>query len=378
MNRTIIPPKRSKMYQLLAELLGKADIRIDGTRPWDMRLNDPSVPQRILARGSLGLGESYMDGHWEAKRLDEFFHRLLRAGVDRCVKPPSLIFFALCARLFNRQNTSRAWKVGEVHYDLGNDFYREMLDRRMTYSCASWENARTLDEAQESKLDMICRKLRLGPGMTVLDIGCGWGSFMCFAAEHYGAKCTGVTVSREQASWARERYSGLPVEFRLEDYRRINRRFDRIVSVGMFEHVGHKNHRTFMKAAHKCLEEGGLFLLHTIGKNQRETATDPFTDKYIFPNGEVPSMGQIADAADDLFVIEDVHNIGADYDRTLMAWHANFEKAWPRFREELGERFHRMWRYFLLSSAGAFRARDLQVWQVCLSKGGIPGGYTCR
>ncbi len=211
--------------------------------------------------------------------------------------------------------------------------------------------------------------------MRVLDIGCGWGSFMAYAAEHYGVECIGVTISREQAAWVKARYADLPIEVRLQDYRSIEGRFDRIASIGMFEHVGHRNYRTFMDVAARCLEADGLFLLHTIGKQADEGATDPWIHRYIFPNGEIPTLQQISTACAQTFLIEDVHNFGADYDRTLMAWHANFERAWPRFADRLGERFGRMWRYYLLSCAGAFRARNLQLWQLVLSPRGVEGGY---
>jgi len=366
----------TRVHNLMLAMLDLADIRLDGDRPWDIRLLDDKVPERVFSLGNLGLGESYMDGHWEVDRLDEFFDRVLRAHLDQKINPLRLAFHALRIRLLNRQSVKRAWQVGEAHYDLGNDFYAAMLDPRMTYTCGYWaEGAQTLAEAQEAKLDMICRKLGLKPGMRVLDIGCGWGSFMGYAAEHYGVECVGVTISKEQAAWAKERYAGLPLEFVLMDYRKIEGQFDRIASVGMFEHVGRKNHRTFMEVAHRCLKDDGLFLLHTIGKNLRSSVPDPWIDKYIFPNGDLPSIGQIGDAADNLFVVEDLHNFGADYDRTLMAWHANFEAAWPRFSDQLGERFRRMWRYYLLSCAGAFRARDIQLWQWVLSKNEISGGY---
>jgi cyclopropane-fatty-acyl-phospholipid synthase len=364
------------MRRMATELLGKAGIRFNGRAPWDMQLHSEEVLQRVFAQGNLGLGEAYMDGAWDAERLDEFFSRLLRAKIDDEVRPIRLIFHALYAKLLNLQSVKRAWQVGEAHYDLGNDFYAAMLDSRMTYTCGYWKTATTLAEAQEAKLELICQKLQLQPGMRVLDIGCGWGSFMRYAAEHYQVECVGVTISKEQAQWAQAHSAGLPLDFRLQDYRQVNERFDRVVSVGMFEHVGPKNYRTYMEVAHRCLGDDGLFLLHTIGKNERASAPDPWIDKYIFPNGDLPSLGQMGDAMDGLFVAEDLHNFGSDYDKTLMAWHQNFEAAWPQFAAQLGERFYRMWRYYLLSCAGAFRARDIQLWQWVLSKEGVQGGYT--
>ena len=366
--------QKSKLRHLAQELLAKADIRIDGDRPWDMRILKEGVLERILGEGSLGLGESYMDGEWDAERVDEFVYHLIRAQLDREVRPWNLILHGLRYRLFNMQSLRRAWMIGQRHYDLGNDLYEAMLDPLMTYSCGYWKTATHLAAAQEAKLELICRKLQLKPGMRLLDIGCGWGSLMAYAAQHYGVECVGVTVSEEQVKWARHQYKGLPVEFRLQDYRTLDEQFDCIASVGMFEHVGHKNYREFMQVAHRCLDDGGLFLLHSIGNNSRDSGSDPWIDKYIFPNGELPSVGQIGDAADDLFVIEDLHNFGADYDKTLMAWHANFEAAWPKLAY-LGERFRRMWTYYLLSCAGTFRARDIQLWQWVLSKRGVQSGY---
>ncbi|HSB95359.1 MAG TPA: cyclopropane fatty acyl phospholipid synthase [Spongiibacteraceae bacterium] len=380
MPNQIYAPYRNRFVsgaeRALGSLLQPADIRIDGEREWDIQLNRPGVPERIFAQGNLGLGEAYLEGAWDAERLDMFFYRLLRARLDEKVQPLQLLLYALRAHLLNLQTLKRAWRVGEVHYNLGNDFYAAMLDPRMAYTCGYWRDAGDLAAAQEEKLDLVCRKLRLAPGMRVLDIGCGWGSFMGFAAERYNVDCVGITISKEQAAWAAQRYAGLPLEFRLQDYRLIDGQYDRIVSLGMFEHVGHKNYRDYMRIAHRCLKEDGLFLLHTIGKNNRRSGADPWIDKYIFPNGELPSIGQIGDAVDNLFVVEDLHNFGADYDRTLMAWHANFEAAWPRFEAQLGETFRRMWRYYLLSCAGAFRARNIQLWQWVLAKNGVTGGYS--
>ncbi|WP_028731203.1 cyclopropane fatty acyl phospholipid synthase [Pandoraea sp. E26] len=362
--------------QFLEELLLTADIQINGTRPWDIKLLDKDVPREVISGGSLALGEAFMDGRWECEALDEFFTKVLRARLDEQVRPSKILYVMLREKLLNRQSVRRAWEVGRRHYDLGNDFYSAMLDRRMTYTCGYWSaGAQSLNSAQEDKLDLICRKLQLKPGMRLLDIGCGWGSLMAFAAEYYGVTCVGVTISAEQAEWAKSRYAGLPLEFRLQDYRSLDEKFDRIASVGMFEHVGAKNYRTYMRVASRCLTESGLFLLHTIGKNRAHTRPDPWIDRYIFPNGELPALDQIASAASGLFITEDVHNFGADYDRTLMAWYANFEREWPRFEEQMGERFHRMWKYYLLSCAGLFRAREAQLWQWVFSKRGVAGGY---
>ncbi|MDT8310382.1 MAG: cyclopropane fatty acyl phospholipid synthase [Methylophaga sp.] len=368
-------PLSGNENQLIADLLAKADIQIDGDRPWDIQIHNKNLAAEVLSRGNLGLGEAYMAGDWDAVHLDEFFNKILGAGLEKEINPMRLIGHILKAKLLNRQTEKRAWKVGEQHYDLGNDFYKSMLDSRMTYTCGYWDNVDNLEQAQEAKLDLICRKLDLQPGQRVLDIGCGWGSFMGYAAEHYGVECVGVTISQEQAAYAKLKYHDLPIEFRLQDYRQVDEQFDHIVSIGMFEHVGPKNYRTYFEVANRCLKDDGLFLLHTIGKNQRKGGVDPWIDKYIFPNGELPAIGQIGDSVDNLFVVEDLHNFGADYDKTLMAWHQNFEASWPQFKDELGKAFYRMWRYYLLSCAGAFRARDIQLWQWVLSKNGVAGGY---
>jgi cyclopropane-fatty-acyl-phospholipid synthase len=359
----------------IQHLLAQADIQLGGTRPWDLHIHSRRFFDRVLARGSLGLGEAYVDGDWEVQQLDDFFYRVLRARLNRQLRPWRLLGHRLKSKWLNRQNARRAWQVGEEHYDLDNEFYRAMLDPRMTYSCGYWSDAHDLASAQEAKLDLICRKLGLEPGMKVLDIGCGWGSFMSYAAEHYGVTCTGVTISREQHELVRQRYRHLPIDCQLLDYRDLEARYDRVVSVGMFEHVGQHNYREFMQVARRCLNPDGIFLLHTIGKDQIEGATDAWIDRYIFPNGQIPALPRLAESLCGVFVIEDLHNFGADYDRTLMAWYDNFREHWPRFRNRLGEAFFRKWEYYLLSCAGAFRARNLQLWQWVLSPEGLEGGY---
>jgi cyclopropane-fatty-acyl-phospholipid synthase len=358
------------------EILKGIDVEINGSRPWDLQVHDERLYARVLLRGSIGLGESYMEGWWDCQALDQFFTKLLSAQLDVKHKAPGQDLFHWLSNLFfNKQSPSRAFVVGERHYDIGNDLYKAMLDKRLVYSCGYWKDVATLDEAQEAKLDLICRKLELKPGETVLDIGCGWGSFAKFAAEKYGAKVTGITVSKEQAALARELCADLPVEIVVQDYRKLEGQYDHVVSIGMFEHVGHKNYRTYMEVAHRCLKDDGLMLLHTIGGNFSMIDVDPWINKYIFPNGILPSTKQIGAAVENLFVIEDWHNFGAYYDTTLMAWHANINRAWDTLAPSYSERFKRMWNYYLLSCAGSFRSRSNQLWQVVLSKDGVSGGY---
>jgi cyclopropane-fatty-acyl-phospholipid synthase len=359
----------------IERLLAKADVRIGGDRPWDMVVHDERLYSRILAQASLGLGEAYMDGWWDCLALDEFFTHVLRARLGRELVTWNLIWTGAKAWLINQGAKRLAFKVGEQHYDLGNDLYEAMLDARMVYTCGYWKEAKNLDEAQEAKLDLVCRKIGLKKGDRILDIGCGWGSFAKFAAERYGASVVGITVSKEQVALAEVRCKGLPCEFRLQDYRDINEQFDHIVSLGMFEHVGYKNYRTYMEVARRCLKDGGFFLLHTIGANYSARSLDPWLDKYIFPRGMLPSIAQIGKGIEKLFVMEDWHNFSTDYDKTLMAWYANFERAWPMLQPKYGERFYRMWRYYLLLCAATFRSRHSQLWQIVLSKEGVEGGY---
>lgn len=358
------------------KLLSLAGIEIGGDNPWDIKVNNDDFYSRVMVWGSLGLGESYMDGWWDCDQLDEFFYRILVTDIENQVKHNwVLLANAMRARVFNLQSKKKAFHIGEQHYDIGNDLFIHMLDKRMTYSCGYWQDASSLDEAQEHKLDLICRKMRLQSGMKILDVGCGWGSLVKYAAEKYHVEVVGVTVSREQVELAQTLCKGLPVEIRLQGYRDVIDKFDRIVSVGMIEHVGYKNYRTFMEVMHRCLKDGGLFLLHTIGSNQSRTSVDPWINRYIFPNGMLPSIKQLGDSIEGLFVMEDWHSFGADYDKTLMAWYRKFENSWDILKSNYGERFHRMWRYYLLSCAGSFRARKNQLWQVVLSKDGVPRGY---
>ena len=356
---------------VLQKLSDVARVRFDGDDPWDIRVYDPAVYRRILTQGSLGFGESYMDGHWEAEALDELFTRLLRSDVEEKLTGWARIrLLGEVARqcFCNLQSSRRAFQVGEQHYDIGNDVFTAMLDRSMSYSCGYWLYADSLDQAQHDKLDMICRKLDLQPGERLLEIGCGWGGLAYHAAKYFKAEVTGITVSREQQRLARERCADLPVEIKLMDYREMQGKYDKLVSVGMFEHVGPKNYDVYFETADRLMKDNGLFLLHTIGIHTTSRTVDPWIDKYIFPNGKLPSAREIASAVDGRFLIEDWHNFGQDYDRTLMAWWKNFDRAWPRLSSKYDLRFYRMWKYYLMSCAGFFRSRQGQLWQLVLSK----------
>ncbi len=355
----------------LVELLVGTGVRFNGQQPWDIQVRDDEVYRRILATGSLGFGEAYMDGLWECDQLDELFTRLLTNNINEKIRGWArlrLLAEAIRRQFLNPQSYRRAFRVGEHHYDTGNDVFEAMLDSSMSYSCGYWANADTLEKAQQNKLDLICRKLELKEGEWLLDIGCGWGGLARHAAEHYGVAVTGITVSREQLRLARERCAGLPVNIELMDYRDLKGSFNKIVSVGMFEHVGPRNYPTFFNAVQQLLADDGLFLLHTIGDYTTVHHSDPWIDKYIFPNGKLPSARQITAALEERFQIEDWHNFGSDYDHTLMAWWGNFEAAWPQLMDKYDERFYRMWKYYLMSCAGFFRARQGQLWQLVLSK----------
>jgi len=363
----------AKSETLIRELLDLTDIQINGSRPWDLQVHDDHLYDRILRDSSLGLGEAYMDGWWDCESIDEFINQVLRARLDEKIKKNlRLVLQVVRAKLFNQQSSAKAFEVGERHYDLGNDLYLAMLDKRLAYTCGYWKDARNLDEAQEAKLELVCKKIGVQPGMRILELGCGWGCFAKYAAEKYNATVLGVTVSKEQVALGMEMCKGLPVELRLQDYREVTGSYDAVISIGVMEHVGYKNYATYMQEVDRCLKKDGIAFVHTIGGNSSYTASEPWTDKYIFPNGVLPSIAQLGKAMEGRFVMEDWHNFGPYYDPTLMAWHANFEKAWPELKKKYGERFYRMWRFYLLSSAGGFRARNNQLWQIVFTRQGMP------
>ncbi len=359
--------------KMIENLLSIADVQINGSRPWDIQVHDSRLYGALLMHGSLGLGEAYMQSWWDAASLDQFFDHVLSARLDQKVKFNwDMLIQVIKHKIINSQSKKHAFEVGEQHYDLGNNLYEAMLDSRLVYTCGYWKNANNLEEAQKNKLALTCQKLQLKPGMKILDIGCGFGSFAKYAAENYDVSVVGITISKEQLSLGKKLCEGLNITLRLQDYRDLllqNEQFDRIVSLGMFEHVGTKNDATYMKVAHHCLKDQGLFLLHTIGNAEKTMGTDPWITKYIFPNSRIPTMVEIAKAVENKFIVEDWHNFGAYYDQTLMAWHQNFISHWDVLKSQYSNQFKRMWEYYLLSCAGAFRSRNVQLWQILMSKG---------
>jgi cyclopropane-fatty-acyl-phospholipid synthase len=362
-----------RMEAAVRDLLAVVDVKIGGDRPWDIRVADPRVFQRVLAGGELAGGETYMEGGWECDRLDQLFERLLtidyEAGFDK-VGLALEVLEANVIRLINPQRRAKA-AVNTRHYDAGDDFYEAMLDSRRLYTCGYWKNAKDLESAQEAKLDLACRKLGLAPGMRLLDVGCGWGGLVRFAAERYGVKAVGISVTDSMIGYAKKYCAGLDVEIRKLDYRDLKEeKFDRVVAMGMIEHIGYKNYRTFMERIHGVLADDGMFLLHTIGNRISTTRISPFFHAYIFPNAVIPSIKQIGEATEGLFVMEDWHNFGPDYDPTLMAWDERFRAAWPRLKGKYDETFYRMIRFYLLSCAAVFRVRKHHLWQIAFTKKG--------
>ncbi len=365
------------------DTLAGAGIHVDGTRSFDMQVNDRRAFRHILLGRSLGLGEAYMDGWWDCHDLVQFFVRLFETypGIRFGGVRGAILRAAM--GVANLQSVPLARRVAERHYDLGNDFYEAMLGPTMAYTCAYWRGQTTLDGAQANKFWLICRKLGLGLGeeTRILDLGCGWGGFAQFAAKHCGADVTAVNISKEQLAYARERSQGLPIDYVDSDWRYVDTLrdtrgpFDHAVSVGMLEHVGPRNFPAFFAAVKSVLKPGGIFLLHSIiGRG----LVDPWMEKYIFPGGVAPSVEQVLSAARGHFAVEDVHNFAPDYARTLRAWRSNFARAWPRF-ERTGiydARFYRMWEYYLSVCEAAFTARQrTQLYQFVLSTGRKPGTY---
>lgn len=366
---------------LIEEWLEKADVKINGDRPWDIQVNDERFYKRVLSGGSLALGESYMDAWWYAVQVEEFIARCLRVKLENKFKfNSSNVRLFLESLLVNMQSYSRSRKVIRDHYDIDNELFMSFLDPFNQYTCGYYKDTEDLNEAQEKKLDLICRKLHLKPTDKVLDIGCGWGGFSKFAAENYGCHVTGISISDEQLKYAKAFCKGLPVNLLKLDYRNLpeNNQFDKVLVCGMIEHVGQKNYGTLISKVNKCLKTEGLFLLHTIGSSISVNSTEPWLGKYIFPNSVIPSLRQISNATEELFVTEDLHNFGHHYYKTLKGWYENFNRNWSSLQHKYDDRFFRIWEFYFLFCAGSFLARKNQLWQFVFSKNGQKGGYSSK
>ncbi len=362
--------------QIVMETLALADVKINGDRPSDIQVLDERFYERVLKDGSLGFGESYMEGWWDSSALDESIAKILRARLDNKVKVTwTMAWNYAKAKFLNMQSKSRSSTVVDQHYELGDELYEYMLGPTLAYTCAYWKQVESLDEAQEAKFDLVAQKIGLKPGMRVLDLGCGWGGFAKHIAQKYGVEVVAVNLSKGQCDYAKKICTGLPVEVFARDYREAEGTFDRVVSIGLMEHVGCKNYRNYMELIARCLKDDGLALVHTIGRDTTAIVTESWINKYIFPHGHLPSIKQIGTAIEGLFVMEDWHNMSANYDNTLMAWFHNFNANWDKIKGNYPDPFYRMWKYYLLSCAGAFRARNIQLWQIVLSKKGVLGGY---
>lgn len=343
--------------KLIRHLLEKAEVEVNGHNPGDIQVHNPNFYRRVALRGSVGLGESYMEGWWDSERVDLFVERLLSANIKTMPSTTAIKHFLNFQRW-------RPFHIGKAHYDHGNEFYEKMLDSEMSYTAGHWDKAENLDQAQENKLELICQKLGLEDGMKILDIGCGFGAFARHATRNYGAQVTGITVSVEQAKLAREKSKDLPIDIQVVDYMDAKGEYDAIVSIEMIEAVGLRNFRKYFEKAHSMLNPCGNFLLQAITTNQSTWSSDAWLDKYIFPDGKLGSISQIVKATEGNFVVEEVDTFSPHhYPRTLQAWNTNL------FGDDIpSSSDNRMWHYYLMICDATFTTEKNQVSQINLRR----------
>lgn len=362
------------MQQLLRSaaelLLSSADIRIDGERPWDIRVRDRRAFIHALCLGSLGFGDGYVAGWWTCDDLEEMAFRLARARLEERVaeRLPRALATRLLATLLNQQTPLGSLQVARRHYDLGNDLFLAFLGARKNYSCGYFDETHDLDVAQTQKLELLCRKLRLAPGERLLDIGGGWGEFARYAAQHHGVRVTSINISDEQLRFAREYCRGLDVELVRCDYRDMAGRFDKVAAIAMFTHVGYRNYRAFFHKVHELLDPDGVFVMEGIWGSVATKTLDAWMEKHIFPRSQLPSAAQTFSASEGLFSVEHLHNFGHAYAKTLRAWKQNLERAWPSLRARYDDAVLRVFQYYFQMCAGYFRARAVHNWQLVYTK----------
>jgi len=367
--------------RIITDLFSQAGVTLDGSNPWDIQLHDDRF-YRSAMRGSLGFGESYMEGIWDVDSIDALFRRIIRMNITRSsLVSINRLYLNIKSRLTNLQTRLGSLAIAETHYDLDHRLYELFLGPYNQYTCCFFNKAQTLPEAEIEKLEMICDKLDLREGDKVLDIGCGWGGFARYAAETRGCRVTGVSISKEQIAYARRYTEGLPVDIINCDYRDLPERFDaghfdKVVIIGMIEHVGYKNYRKLVNIVHRAIKDDGMFLLHTIGNSSRTTVGDPWMEKYIFRNSMLPAMSQLADAFEGVFVVQDWENYGHYYAPTLAAWQNNFETNWPQIEaieteHRFDEKFRRMFNYYFLSCKAGFETDHINLWQIVMTKEGL-------
>ena len=351
----------------------------DGSDPAvAVRFTSAKAQRAALFNPELRLGEAYMDGTFVVERgsIADALAILLR---HEHIAPPTWSRpwrdgRYLFRRLQQFNPRSRARRNVAHHYDLDGRLYRLFLDADQQYSCAYFEDPeQSLDDAQLAKKRHLAAKLRVEPGATVLDIGCGWGGLALYLAEIAGARVTGITLSQEQHARAQqralERGRTADVSFRLEDYRDVSGRFDRIVSVGMFEHVGVGFYDTFFRKGAQLLDNDGIFLLHTIGRSGPPSVTNPWVAKYIFPGGYIPALSEVLPTIERAgLMVTDVEILQSHYAETLKAWRARFLAHREEVERLYDARFVRMWEFYLASSEMSFRESDLVVFQIQMAK----------
>ncbi|TMW56093.1 hypothetical protein Poli38472_008741 [Pythium oligandrum] len=378
----LFPILQYRAANLMKKALAEANIVIGR----DIIVHDEEIFLDWVNRGMLAIGESYMAKKWEAVTpLDEVLRRLLAQPTEKrrkLLKSWNAKLVGLSAHIFNYQSPSRAGIVGSYHYDLGNDFFKLWLDPHMQYSCAYFKDIEDtdLDGAQRLKMHMIAQKLKLEPGMRVLEIGCGWGGLACYLAKNYNVHVTGITISNEQLKearkWAeREGVSHL-TSFEYQDYRGMHGQFDRVLSIAMLEAVGYKNMDMYYSVIERCLKPGGVAVVHSVTSNtSRKIPIQLWILKYIFPNGFLPSLQQMMKFTERKLIVEDVHNLGPDYDKTCFVWNQRFQEQWklgkienPMKTQSNPEVFKRMWEFYLLYCCAGFRQRTLQLTQTVYSK----------